>query len=225
LLIEGAAQLGVGLDPATCDRLLVYLTELMKWSRRINLIARDTPEDQAIETHFLDSLTLVPLLREAEAPIHLLDVGTGAGFPGLVLAIVLPEARFTLVEPRQKRVTFLRHLILRTLGLTNASVVADRIEPHVATWCGQFSHITSRAVAEPSLFLPLVRPLVTPETRIILMLAREEALAGIEEGASGPWRIATTRALTLPFSGAPRLLAVVRAHASRRAELIPSPAD
>ena len=123
------------------------------------------------------------------------------------MACVLPEARFTLVEPRQKRVTFLRHVI-RTLGLTNTEVVADRIEPHVAAWQGRFSHITSRAVAEPSLFLPLIRPLVAPATRVILMLARDEALAGIEQIPSGPWRIDETKILTLPFSGAPRLLAV-----------------
>lgn len=207
LLLDGARQLGIELEPAACERLLVYLAELMKWSRRVNLIARDTPERQAIETHFLDSLTLLPLLRESESPVHLLDVGTGAGFPGLVLACVLPEARFTLVEPRQKRVSFLRHLI-RTLGLSNAEVVADRIEPHAAAWQGRFSHITSRAVAEPSLFLPQIGPLVVPATRVILMLARDEALAGIAQPAASRWRIVETRRLHLPFSGAPRLLAV-----------------
>jgi len=210
LLLEGAGQLGISLDAESCERLLVYVAELMKWSRRINLIARDTPEAQVIENHFLDSLTLLPLLREDEAPVHLLDVGSGAGFPGLVLACVLPEARFTLVEPRQKRVTFLRHLI-RTLGLTNTSVVADRIEPHATAWLGSFSHVTSRAVAEPGLFLPLVRPLATPATRVILMLTKAEALSGIEQIPSGPWRIVETKTLVLPFSGAPRLLAVVSA--------------
>ncbi len=206
LLQQGAQQLGLNLGGEAVERLLVYLAELMKWSRRINLIARDTPEAQVIENHFLDSLTLLPLLQGREE-VHLLDVGTGAGFPGLALACVLPEARFTLVEPRQKRVSFLRHVI-RILGLTNTSVVADRIEPHVAAWQGRFSHITSRAVAEPSLFLPLVRPLATPATRVILMLARDEALAGIEQIPSGPWRIDEIKKSTLPFSGAPRLLAV-----------------
>lgn len=209
LLREGAGQLGIGLGEEDLDRLMVYCAELAKWSQRINLIARDTPELQIIENHFLDSLTLLPLLRQHEqSPVHLLDVGTGAGFPGLVLACVMPEAQFTLVEPRQKRVAFLRHLI-RTLELTNVAVVADRIEAHAAAWKGRFSHITSRAVAEPSLFLPLVRPLVTPEVTIILMLAREEALAGVnQEGADG-WQIVATKAMHLPFSGAPRLLAVV----------------
>jgi len=208
LLSQGAGQLGLDLGTEEYQRLLVYFAELAKWSQRINLIARDTPEPQIIENHFLDSLTLLPLLRGRSEPVHLLDVGTGAGFPGLVLACVLPEAQFTLVEPRQKRVSFLRHLV-RTLGLTQVEVIADRIEAHAAGWQGRFSHVTSRAVAEPGLFLPLVRPLLTPETRVILMLAREESLAGIERLSSGPWRIEETRTLTLPFSGAPRLLAVV----------------
>ena len=138
--------------------------------------------------------------------MHLLDVGTGAGFPGLVLACVLPEARFTLVEPRQKRVAFLRHLI-RTLGLTNTEVVADRIESQATDWQGRFSHITSRAVAEPLVFLPLIRSLVIPATRVVLMLAKAEALVGIEQ-IPGSWRIVDTTSLTLPFSGAPRLLAI-----------------
>ena len=204
LLREGAGRLGLDLGDEAIERLLAYLAELMKWSRRINLIARDTPEAQVIENHFLDSLTLLPLLREGA---HLLDVGTGAGFPGLALACALPEARFTLVEPRQKRVTFLRHVI-RTLGLTNTTVVEDRIEPHLAAWQGRFSHITSRAVAEPGLFLPLIRPLADAETWVVLMLARDQPLGGIEQIPGGPWRIVDTRTLTLPFSGAPRLLAV-----------------
>ncbi len=209
LLQDGAGELGIVLGGEECERLLVYLAELAKWSQRINLIARDTPELQVLANHFLDSLSLLPLLQgEGSGPVHLLDVGTGAGFPGLVLACVLPTARFTLVEPRQKRVSFLRHLI-RTLQLRNVEVVADRIEPHASDWQGRFSHITSRAVAEPSLFLPLVRPLVTPETKVILMLARVEALAGIGEMACGPWQILETKALILPLTKVPRLLAMV----------------
>lgn len=207
LLVRGAAQLGLAVDTAGVERLLIYLAELMKWSRRVNLIARDTPEAQAVETHFLDSLTLLPFVDEAAAP-HLLDVGSGAGFPGLALACVRPEARCTLCEPRQKRVSFLRHVV-RTLGLVNVEVVADRVEAHAADWPGRFTHITSRAVAEPAAFLPLVRPLVTPTTRVLLMLARAEGLAGIDHLASGPWRIERERRFVLPFSKAPRLVAAV----------------
>jgi 16S rRNA (guanine527-N7)-methyltransferase len=207
LLVRGAAQLGLAMDAAGVERLLVYLAELMKWSRRVNLIARDTPEAQVVETHFLDSLTLLPFLDGA-GEVHLLDVGSGAGFPGLVLACVRPDARCTLCEPRQKRVSFLRHVV-RTLGLKNVEVVAERIEAHLAAWQGRFTHITCRAVAEPAAFLPLVRPLVTPATRVLLMLARAEGLAGIDHLASGPWRVDAERRFVLPFSGAPRLVAAV----------------
>ena len=207
LLVRGGAQLGLAMDAAGVERLLAYLAELMKWSRRVNLIARDTPEAQAVETHFLDSLTLLPIMDEMEAP-HLLDVGSGAGFPGLALACVRPALRCTLCEPRQKRVSFLRHVI-RTLGLANVEVVAERVEAHLPDWPGRFTHLTSRAVAEPAAFLPLVRPLVTPTTRVLLMLARAEGLAGIDHLASGPWRIERERRFVLPFSKAPRLVAAV----------------
>ena len=207
LLVRGGAQLGLAMDPAGVERLLVYLAELMKWSRRVNLVARDTPEAQVVETHFLDSLTLLPFLDGA-GEVHLLDVGSGAGFPGLALACVRPDARFTLCEPRQKRVSFLRHVV-RTLGLANVEVVAERVEAHLADWPGRFTHITSRAVAEPAAFLPLVRPLVTPATRVLLMLARAEGLAGIDRLVSGPWRVDAERRFVLPFSKAPRLVAAV----------------
>ena len=207
LLVRGAAQLGLAMDVAGVERLLVYLAELMKWSRRVNLVARDTPEAQVVETHFLDSLTLLPFLDGA-GEVHLLDVGSGAGFPGLALACVRPDARFTLCEPRQKRVSFLRHVV-RTLGLANVEVVAERVEAHLADWPGRFTHITSRAVAEPAAFLPLARPLVTPATRVLLMLARAEGLAGIDRLVSGPWRVDAERRFVLPFSGAPRLVAAV----------------
>jgi len=206
LLDQGARQLGLEISEQGLALLLTYLGELLKWRRKVNLIARDTPEAQVVENHFLDSLTLMPLIQGAQA--HLLDVGTGAGFPGMVLACVMPQVRFTLVEPRQKRVSFLRHVI-RTLGLTNTEVVADRIEPHLQQWQGNFTHITSRAVAEPGLFLPLIGGLVTPEVRVLLMLAHEEALAGIDTLDDNRWRIVEQHRLRLPFSEAPRLLAVV----------------
>ena len=207
LLVRGGAQLGLAMDAAGVERLLVYLAELMKWSRRVNLIARDTPEAQVVETHFLDSLTLLPFLDGA-GEVHLLDVGSGAGFPGLALACMRPDGRFTLCEPRQKRVSFLRHVV-RTLGLANVEVVADRVEAQASAWQGRFTHITSRAVAEPAAFLPLVRPLVTPATRVLLMLARAEGLAGIDRLVSGPWRVDAEHRFVLPFSGAPRLVAAV----------------
>ena len=207
-LRKGAELLGIDLDAALCDRLLLYTAELLKWNRRINLVARETTEEQLLEIHMLDSLTLLPLLEASNRSPHLLDVGSGAGFPGLVLACALNDGRFTLVEPRQKRVTFLRHLI-RQLGLSNTEVVADRVETLSASSKGLFTHITSRAVAEARIFLPLIERLATPETRVLLMLARQEILEEIDTISPGHWRLVEHRALTLPFSCSPRIVAVV----------------
>ena len=107
---------------------MLYFAELRKWMRRINLVARETTTEQLLELHFLDSLTLAPLVAH-HPNLHLLDIGSGAGFPGLVLAAVLPEARFTLIEPRQKRAVFLRH-VARRLGLSYVQVVEERVETH-----------------------------------------------------------------------------------------------
>ena len=73
LLRQGAAQLGIELGDEACARLLVYLAELAKWSQRINLIARDTPELQVLANHFLDSLSLLPLLQGEGRPVHLVS--------------------------------------------------------------------------------------------------------------------------------------------------------
>lgn len=207
-LIRGAGVLGIPLAPEAVERLLLYIRELGKWNRRVNLIARDTSPAQVVELHFLDSLTLLPLLAGHGSPVHLLDVGTGAGFPGLVLAAALPGARFTLVEPRRKRISFLGHVI-RTLELANVELVADRLETHAGSWKGRFSHVTGRAVAEPAQFLPLVAPLVAAETRVMLMLARTETMEGLAAIEGGPWQCMATISLTLPVSGAPRVIATV----------------
>ncbi|MGI6655821.1 MAG: 16S rRNA (guanine(527)-N(7))-methyltransferase RsmG [Desulfobulbus sp.] len=206
LLAQGAEVLGLSLSDAVLQQLARYEAELRHWNRRINLVARNTTMEQAVELHFLDSLTLLPLLPDTGG--RLLDIGTGAGFPGLVLACARPELACILVEPRQKRVSFLKYLI-RTLGLTNVELVADRIEEHRADLQGRFTHVVSRALAEPERFLELIRPLMTPAVRAVLMLAREEALAGFPWN-TGPWEVELTTRLRLPFSGAPRLLAVVR---------------
>ena len=123
---QGCDALEIVLDAAAVERLFVYFTELLRWSRKINLIAKGTPDAEILEKHFLDSLTLLPLLDTPDS--HLLDVGTGAGFPGLVCKAARPDLTVTLLEPRLKRVSFLRHVI-RTLNLTGVEALACRVMP------------------------------------------------------------------------------------------------
>lgn len=203
--LTGLECLGLSISPAAVDSLLLYCGELQKWNRKINLIARETTAAEIVEKHFLDSLALLPLLDCHSGPgASLLDVGSGAGFPGLVLAAARPELRVTLLEPRQKRTAFLRH-IARTLGLSNVQVREERLEPGQQL-PEQFTFITSRAVAAPEIFLPLIEATARPETVVILMLATEER----QSWDTGRWQIVEQLKFVLPFSGGPRLLAALR---------------
>jgi 16S rRNA (guanine527-N7)-methyltransferase len=167
-LLKGCDTLGISLDPQAVERLFVYFTELARWSKKINLIAKGTAEGDILENHFLDSLTLLPLLEGTENP-HLLDVGTGAGFPGLVCKAARPELTITLLEPRLKRVSFLRHVI-RTLNLDGVSVLVGRVEDEtLLPSTTLFSHITSRAVADMGDFLKMVSRLCGEGTTVICM--------------------------------------------------------
>ncbi|RWX51167.1 16S rRNA m(7)G-527 methyltransferase, partial [Candidatus Electrothrix marina] len=171
-----------------------------------------------VEKHFLDSLTLLPVIRQysldkersGDEGGSLLDVGTGAGFPGLVLATVLPELMVALIEPRQKRVSFLRHII-RTLGLTNVQVTDQRIEPGQA-WNGpECTFVTSRAVAAVDTFLPMIEGVATEKTVVIMMGATdEEASPEKKRQAVAGWQCLEERKFLLPFSRHPRILTLLQ---------------
>jgi 16S rRNA (guanine527-N7)-methyltransferase len=207
-LREGCRILEIALEEEAVERLFVYFTELARWSRKINLIAKGAGEAEILENHFLDSLTLLPLLAGTE-PCRLLDVGTGAGFPGLVCKAAWPRLRVTLVEPRLKRVSFLRHLI-RTLGLDGVEVLAGRVEDEeLLPSSAIFTHITSRAVTDSGAFLGMVSRLCGGKTRVICMKGprwREE-VAGLETISPAiSFEHTGTMERELPFSGAKRAL-------------------
>ncbi len=156
-----------GLDNETFDRLYIYFKELKRWSKKINLIARKATDNDILEKHFLDSLTLLPLLTGDQA--HLLDIGTGAGFPGLVCKVAKPELELTLVEPRQKRVAFLSH-ITRTLSLKDVAILDCRVEDETRLASdGSFTHITSRAVSDVKVFLDMTSRFMKRGVQVICM--------------------------------------------------------
>ncbi len=214
--LTGLDRLSIQLTNEQIDHLLLYCRELQKWSKRINLIARNTSAADIVEKHFLDSLTLLPIIQQygteqdRDSEITLLDVGTGAGFPGLVLAAVMPELQVTLAEPRQKRVSFLRHII-RTLQLSNVRVADRRIEPgqSVEKHEDGFTFITSRAVAAIDIFLPLIEGVATGDTVVIMMGAADKGSKQSSPPGTG-WRRIEERKFTLPFSGHPRILSMLR---------------
>jgi len=213
ILEEGLAAMGITLDGQAKARLLTYCAELLRWSAKINLVAK-APLREIWEIHFLDSLSLLrvlPPLGEAQPP--LLDIGTGAGFPGLALKAARPELPVILVEPRQKRVSFLRHLI-RTLELKNIEVLCGRLEKNSAEVDGQILSvpiITSRAFTNIADFLLHTAAVNPPGGQVICMKgprAEEEIAAWRLAQPESPYRLQEIVELTLPFSGKVRNLVI-----------------
>ncbi|MDR0476440.1 MAG: 16S rRNA (guanine(527)-N(7))-methyltransferase RsmG [Desulfobulbaceae bacterium] len=209
LLDDGLTRLGIDLgvspgatlDPAARTRLLDYMALLQKWSAKTNLIAKNASDVEVVE-HFLDSLATLPLLSSAS----LMDVGSGAGFPGLVAAAARPELAVNLIEPRQKRAAFLRQVI-RSLRLPHVACHECRLED-IAVQSMPCGHIVSRAVADIAGFLGMIEPWLSQGVQIICMKSRKwpEELARAQEiitrlGLDGP-RVTNYR---LPFSGVERV--------------------
>jgi len=151
------------LAPAQLDNLSAYLDLLMRWNAKISLTAIRDPE-QIVRRHFGESLftgeQLLP--RPAET---LADFGSGAGFPGLPIAVLYPSARVILIESQMKKVTFLREVI-RSLGLSNASVHAGRAEESAM----KSQIVTIRAVEKFKSSLSVAASLLAPEGRLALLI-------------------------------------------------------
>ena len=144
-LSRGLDQLGLALDGEARQRLLDYLALLQKWNRVYNLTAVRDPV-QMVSNHLLDSLILVRYL----SPRRLLDVGTGAGLPGIPLAIAWPSTPVTLLDSNHKKTAFLRHAAAE-LKLRNVEVITDRVEHWQAP--EPFGLIVARAFSDIAQFV------------------------------------------------------------------------
>lgn len=151
------------LAPSQIDQLNEYARLLVEWNEKMNLTAIVEP-DEIWHKHFYDSLA--PF--ENRHFTHLCDVGTGAGFPGLPLAITRQESSIVLVEPLQKRCRFLSHVI-QQLGLTNVIVHNGRAEDYAKEAREQFDLVTSRAVARLTILAELCAPLVKEQGHFIAL--------------------------------------------------------
>ena len=168
LLAEGARELGLELGIEQQEKLLDYVALLAKWNAVYNLTAIRDPRQMLIQ-HILDSLSIVPHLA-GRCPSSVLDVGSGGGLPGIVLAIVLPDWTVTLNDIVHKKTAF-QSQAKAELGLANLSVVTGRVEtlkPGVEV-PAKFDVIVSRAFAELSDFVTLARHLVAEQGAIWAM--------------------------------------------------------
>lgn len=195
-LAEGRKILGLEQAPEVDDALLRYASELLRWNEKVNLTAITDPLE-VVEKHLLDSLAVVPEVRGATT---LLDLGAGAGLPGLVLALSFPAVSVTLVDAVAKKVGFLKHAAA-TLGLAGrVKAVHARLEGRPdKEGVPRCEVVISRAFMDVDRFVPLAKHYVADGGRIVAMLGKSEA-----PGA------ASVRSFELPFSRAPRAVATYR---------------
>ena len=176
MLADGARALGIDLSSAQQQKLLDYVGLLNKWNKAYNLTAVREPTEMVVR-HLLDSLSVLPYVQATE----IIDVGTGAGIPGIPLAIALPSLKVTLLDSNGKKTRFARQAALE-LGLTNVEVVQARAEQYR----NATPQVISRAFASLPDMLEVAGPLLAPGGR---MLAMKAALTDVEmAGVRAPWQ-------------------------------------
>lgn len=170
-LRSGVESLGLSLQQSQYDQLLEYLSLLRKWNQVYNLTAIDEP-GKMLSHHLLDSLSLVPFLKGGQ---RMLDVGSGAGLPGIPLAIAMPETLWVMLDSNSRKTRFIRQAIVHC-SLRNAQVVQSRVQDYHAP--DSLDFIVSRAFAPLAEFCDSVAHLIGPKTRLVTMktgLKPEEA--------------------------------------------------
>lgn len=195
-LAQGVAQLGIALPGAAQQGLLDYLALLQKWNKVYNLTAvREAP--RMVSQHLLDCLAVAPHVGAAA----ILDVGSGAGLPGIPLALVLPDSQVTLLEANHKKAAFLKQAQIE-LKLGNVEVVCERVE----AWRPgrQYEIVVSRAFSDLAEFVKLAGRHVAPGGRLAAMkgIFPHEEIAQLPQG----WRLQQAVELTVPALRAQRHL-------------------
>ncbi|HXW10094.1 MAG TPA: 16S rRNA (guanine(527)-N(7))-methyltransferase RsmG [Steroidobacteraceae bacterium] len=205
-LLDGARAMGVELDPQQAATLLAHLDLVDEWGARMNLTAiRERP--QQLTKHVLDSLSVASWLRGTRVA----DVGSGAGFPGIPLAVARPELHFVLVESTGKKCRFLEH-VRDTLGLSNVEIVQSRAEAYKPA--ARFDTVLARAVGPIAELVRNAGALVTGGGRILAMKGRYPS-DELERKLNG-WKVVAVHALHVPGLAEERHL-VELAHSHEKA--------
>ena len=200
-----AEEFGVQLSLEQLALFQLFLHELSAWNSKTNLTAIIDPEEIIVK-HFLDSIACSKSLVDIVTNSELLDIGSGAGFPGLPLKIVLPELTVTLLEPASKKIAFLRHMI-GTLGLKNVRAIPKTLQAFAADHAHdkKFSYIISRAL-DMSPIIDHCMELLSDDGRLVLCRAKPFP-EGEEEGG---FEVERQLSYDLPLGYGHRVLSILR---------------
>ncbi|MFH1147433.1 MAG: 16S rRNA (guanine(527)-N(7))-methyltransferase RsmG [Pseudomonadota bacterium] len=211
LLARAALEIGIDLSPAHLDKFAVYLTELKEWNEKLNLTALRNDRDIVIK-HFVDSLSLCRFISGGS---HVVDAGSGAGFPGIPLKIVNPSLFLLLVDAKRKKVHFLRYII-RTLELKDIDAIQAHLDHETSRtpeYCEKADVVVSRAFSDLRIFLDLCLNLLKPGGTAIAMKG-PAVDKEIEKVAAGDRYAAYEKTadseFTLPFTKDKRRVLVYR---------------
>lgn len=208
LLSTGLQKMGLELPLEAQTRLLAYASELLKWNEKVSLTAITRP-DEVVEKHLLDSLAVIPELTASS----LLDLGAGAGLPGIPLAVALPSLHCTLVDAVAKKVSFMKTGAVKAGVAARVRAIHARAEGNAEKeGLPRVECVISRAFMDVGPFLLLARNYLAPDARVVTMLGQtpsEETLKTHADAAG--LKLVSRRTFSLPFSGDPRGVVVFSA--------------
>lgn len=164
--IDSLKELNIELDKEKLKKLEIYYNFLNEYNKHTNLTAITEKEDVYLK-HFYDSLTISKVV-DLNNIDNLLDIGTGAGFPGIVLKIVYPNIKLTVLDSNNKKTTFIK-LLLEKLNINDVTIINDRAENYALKHLNEFDIVTSRAVAFMDIIISLSFPFIKKDGKVILM--------------------------------------------------------
>ena len=203
--IKAVKQLNVDLTEEKLEKLNKFYNLLIEWNKKINL-TRIEEEEEVYLKHFYDSLTIAKAVDLSEIKT-LCDIGTGAGFPGIVLKIFYPNLKITLIDSLKKRVNYLNE-IMKDLGIDNIEAIHVRGEDYK----GQYDVVTSRAVANIEKLLGYTMHLVSPTGIFIAMKGdiEKELTPDVKKKIEKKYKIEKIEKFLLPKENSNRSLVVIK---------------
>lgn len=207
LLATSAAALGLELSDQQLRDLNAFLVELERWNRVHNLTSIEGHDD-SVELHLVDSITILPIMREflAATGVAIADLGSGGGLPAMPMAIVQPAWAISLIEAVRKKTAFLQNVKGR-LGLANTTIYSARVEQVALEEAGKYDAVISRAFTALDRFLDLAEPFLKPGGLVFAMKAKR-ADVELQAVSSQRWQLLADRPLIIPNRPTDRRLMV-----------------